>query len=109
QRESPGAGDEMAQLVGHLDAAYNLARWLMRNETEAEDLVQEAYLRAISHFAGFRGGDGRAWLLTIVRNTCYSHLRRKAGSGPNTDFDEAVHSAAGRQTPNPETLLLLAE
>jgi RNA polymerase sigma-70 factor (ECF subfamily) len=98
----------MALLVAHLDAAYNLARWLMRNQTEAEDVVQDAYLSAISHFAGFRGGDGRAWLLTIVRNGCYDRLRQKGTSGQNTDFDEAVHSA-GRQTPNPETALLLAE
>jgi RNA polymerase sigma-70 factor (ECF subfamily) len=107
--EPQGARGEVALLVEHLDAAYNLARWLMRNEAEAEDSVQEAYLRAISHFAGFRGGDGRAWLLAIVRNTCYSRLKRKAASGQNTDFDEAVHSAAGRQPPNPETALLLAE
>jgi RNA polymerase sigma-70 factor (ECF subfamily) len=99
---------DITALVEHLDAAYNLARWLMRNEAEAEDSVQEAYLRAINHFAGFRGGDGRAWLLTIVRNTCYTRLRRNGASGQNTDFDEAVHSA-GRQTPNPETVLLLAE
>jgi RNA polymerase sigma-70 factor (ECF subfamily) len=81
----------------------------MRDETEAEDVVQETYLRAISHFAGFRGGDGRARLLTIVRNSCYDRLKQKGGaSGRHTDFDEAVHSA-GRQTPNPETALLLAE
>jgi RNA polymerase sigma-70 factor, ECF subfamily len=71
-------------------------------------VVQDAYLNAISHFAGFRGGDGRAWLLTIVRNGCYDRMRQKGASGQNTDFDEAVHSA-GRQTPNPETALLLAE
>jgi len=98
----------MEVLVAHLDAAYNLARWLMRNETEAEDAVQEAYLRAIRHWAGFRGGDGRAWLLTIVRNACYDRLKQKGASDQHTDFDEAVHSA-GRQTPNPETALLLAE
>ena len=98
----------MAFLVAHLNAAYNLARWLVRNETDAEDVVQEAYLRAISHFAGFRGGDGRAWLLTIVRNSCYDHLRQKGASGQTTDFDEAEHSA-GKQGPNPETALLLAE
>jgi RNA polymerase sigma-70 factor, ECF subfamily len=103
------AGGDMAQLVDHLDAAYNLARWLMRNEAEADDLVQDAYLRAISHFAGFRGGDGRAWLLTIVRNTCYSSLTRRGASGQSTSFDEAVHSAVGRQSPNPETVLLLTE
>jgi RNA polymerase sigma-70 factor (ECF subfamily) len=98
----------MASLVAHMDAAYNLARWLMRNETEAEDVVQDAYLRAISHLIGFRGGDERAWLLAIVRNSCYDRLKQKRTSGQNTDFDEAVHSA-GRQTPNPEAALLLAE
>ena len=103
-----GARDDVEFLVAHLNAAYNLARWLMPNETEAEDMVQEAYLRAISHFAGFQGGDGRAWLLTIVRNSCYDHLRRKGASDKNTDFNEAVHSA-GQQTPNPEAALLLTE
>lgn len=106
--EHPVSRRDVALLVAHLDAAYNLARWQMRDETEAEDVVQEAYLRAISHFAGFRGGDGRAWLLTIVRNSCYDRLKQKSASGRHTDFDEAVHSA-GRQTPNPETALLLAE
>ena len=99
----------MALLLKHLGAAYNLARWLMRDESEAEDAVQEAYLSAISHFAGFRGGDGRAWVLTIVRNSCYDRLKQKGASGQNMDFDEAIHSAAGRQAPNPETVLLLAE
>jgi RNA polymerase sigma-70 factor (ECF subfamily) len=98
----------MAMLVAHLDAAYNLARWLMRNEADAEDLVQEAYLRAFNHFAGFRGGDGRAWLLTIVRNCCYDRLKQKGSRGQETDFDEAVHSA-GRPASNPETLLLREE
>jgi len=100
---------DTALLVEHLDAAYNLACWLMRNETEAEDAVQEAYLRAISHFASFRGGDGRAWLLTIVRNTCYNRLRQNSASRQNTDFDDAIHSAAAPQTLNPESVLLQAE
>jgi len=91
-----------------LDSAHNLARWLMRNQTEAEDVVQDAYVRAIRHFAGFRGGDGRAWLLAIVRNTCYDRLRQKGASSQSTGFDEAVHSA-GWQTHDPETALLLAE
>jgi RNA polymerase sigma-70 factor (ECF subfamily) len=91
-----------------MDSAYNLARYLMRDETEAEDVVQSAYLRAISHFAGFRGGDGRAWLLTIVRNSCYDRLRKLGVSRQDTDFDETVHSR-GRQSPDPETALLLAE
>lgn len=97
----------MTTLVTHLDAAYNLARWLVRNETEAEDVVQDAYLRAISHFDGFWGGDGRAWLLKIVRNACYDHLKRKDARGRIADFDEE-HSV-DRQTPDPETALLLAE
>jgi RNA polymerase sigma-70 factor (ECF subfamily) len=99
----------MVLLVDHLDAAYNLARWLMRNESDAEDSVQEAYLRAMSHFASFRGGDGRGWLLTIVRNTCYNRLKQKSAFSQNTDFNETVHSASGRQIPNPETVLLQSE
>jgi len=94
--------------VAHLDAAYNLARYLMRNETEAEDVVQSAYVRAICHFAGFRGGDGRAWLLTIVRNSCYDRMRKMGSSLQDMDFDEAVHSGE-RQNPNPETVALLSE
>jgi RNA polymerase sigma factor (sigma-70 family) len=108
--EHQGPRGDTAFLVAHLNAAYNLARWLMRDETDAEDVVQDAYLRAVSHVENFRGGDGRAWLLTIVRNVCYSRLRRKGASGQNTDFDEVVHSAAAdRQTPNAETVLLQAE
>jgi RNA polymerase sigma-70 factor (ECF subfamily) len=61
-----------AVISPHLDAAYNLARWLVRNDQDAEDMVQEACLRALKFFSGFRGTDSRAWLLTIVRNTCYT-------------------------------------
>jgi RNA polymerase sigma-70 factor (ECF subfamily) len=63
-------------VLPHLDAAYNLARWLTRNAQDAEDVVQEACLRARRCFAGFRGGNGRTWLLTIVRGTCYSWLKQ---------------------------------
>ncbi len=108
-RDTQGALGDVVLFVEHLDAVYNLARWLMRSEAEADDLVQEAYLRAIAHFADFRGGDGRAWLLTIVRNTCYIHLRRKGASGQNTNVDQAVHSTAFRQSSNPETVVSLAE
>jgi RNA polymerase sigma-70 factor (ECF subfamily) len=95
-------------LVAHLDAAYNLARYLMHNEAEAEDVVQSVYVRAISHFAGFRGGDGRAWLLAIVRNSCYDRMRKRGASVHDADFDEAVHSG-GKQNPDPEAALLLSE
>ena len=72
----------------HLDAAYNLARWLTRNEHDAEDVVQEAYLRAFRFFDGFRGGEGRAWLLTIVRRTCYSWLEKNRPAEVSAGFDE---------------------
>jgi RNA polymerase sigma-70 factor (ECF subfamily) len=98
----------VALLVAHLDAAHSLARNLMRNEAEAEDVVQSAYVRAIRHFAGFRGGDGRAWLLMIVCNTCYDRMRKRRASVQDMDFDEAVHSGS-RQNPDPETALLLVE
>jgi RNA polymerase sigma-70 factor (ECF subfamily) len=66
-----------AAVLPHLDAAYNLARWLVRDEHEAEEIVQEAFLRALRFFGGFRGGDSRGWLLTIVRNVSYTWLRKR--------------------------------
>lgn len=75
----------------HLDAAYNLARWLVRSPADAEDLVQEAYLRAMRFFGGFRGGDSRAWILKIVRNTCYSWVRKNRGASEE-EFDETAHT-----------------
>jgi RNA polymerase sigma-70 factor, ECF subfamily len=87
----------------HLDAAYNLARWLTRNEVDAEDLAQEATLRAFKSFAGFRGGDARAWLLTIVRHTCYTWLRKNRAHELTTEFNEETHGGASA---NPETILL---
>jgi RNA polymerase sigma-70 factor (ECF subfamily) len=64
-------------ILPHFDAAYNLARWLTGNEHDARDMVQESCLRAFKFFGGFRGGDARSWLLTIVRNTVYSWLQRR--------------------------------
>jgi RNA polymerase sigma-70 factor (ECF subfamily) len=79
-------------MLPHLDAAYGLARLLVRDDHDAEDLVQDAYLRALRHFDGFRGGDPRAWLLTIVRRTCYTWLKRRRTQPPATEFDDEVHS-----------------
>ena len=64
-------------VLPHLDAAYNLARWLLRDDHDAEDICQQSCLRAFDSFARFRGGDTRAWLLAIVRNGCFSHLRQR--------------------------------
>ena len=90
-------------VLPHLDAAYNLARWLVRNNADAEDLAQEAFLRAFKFFGGFHGGNSRAWLLTIVRNTCYTWLQQNRAHEPATPFDEEIHGAQGA---NPETILL---
>jgi RNA polymerase sigma-70 factor, ECF subfamily len=91
-------------VLPHLDAACRLARWLMRNEPDAEDVVQEASLRAFRYFRTFTGGDARAWFLRIVRNTCYG--RRRRGARPSIDpFDEDQHSTSVAQA-NPEALLL---
>lgn len=86
----------------HFDAAYNLARWLTRRSEDADDVVQEAYLRAFTFFDNFRGGDGRAWLFTIVRNTCYTWLRKNHGQDLMTEFDETLHSAPADSS-SPET------
>ena len=92
-------------VLPHLDAAYNLARWLTRNDHDAEDVVQEACLRAFKFFGGFYGGDSRAWLLTIVRNTSYTWLRHNRAHELTTPFDESVHDVECEAL-NPETLLL---
>src|ERR1700740_2653943 len=77
-------------VLPHLDAAYNFARWLTRNNQDAEDVVQEAYLRAFRYFPGFRGGDARAWLMKIVRNTCYTWLHVNRPLQDATEFDESL-------------------
>jgi RNA polymerase sigma-70 factor (ECF subfamily) len=93
-------------ILPHLDAAYKLAHWLTRNQQDAEDVVQEAYLRAFRFFDGFQGGDGRAWLLAVVRNTCLSWLgRRSASRSTSIEFDEHVHRAAD-ETQNVEEALI---
>jgi RNA polymerase sigma-70 factor (ECF subfamily) len=92
-------------VLPHLNAAYNLARWLTRNTQDAEDVVQEAYLRGFRFFGGFRGGNARTWLLKIVRNTCYTWLHQNRAQQVTDPFDERVHTEAA-ESQNPETLLL---
>ena len=79
----------------HMDAAYNLAFWLVRNRTDAEDVVQDAYLRAFRAHASLKGDDIRPWLLTIVRNVAYRTLARRGRSGNVISFEEAFPGRAG--------------
>src|SRR5207244_1660459 len=79
------------QVLPHLDAAYNLARFLMRNDQDAEDIVQEAALRAFRFFDSFRGENSRAWFLTIVRNTAFTALKRNRMDEETVVFDEELH------------------
>jgi RNA polymerase sigma-70 factor (ECF subfamily) len=95
-------------MLPHLDAAHNLARWLLRNEQDAQDVVQEAYLRAFKSFSAFHGSNGRAWLLTIVRNTSYTLLKKNRAVDLTTTFDEEIH-ATGHDLGSPATILEHAE
>jgi RNA polymerase sigma factor (sigma-70 family) len=92
-------------VLPHLDAAHNLARWLTRSDQDAEDMVQEAYLRAFRFFYSFRGSDARAWLLSIVRNCCYSFLQQNRSHELGTEFDEEQHSLSV-DAANPADLVL---
>lgn len=96
-----------AAVLPHLDAAYTLARYLTRNPHDAEDVVQDACLRALKYFDGFRGeaGSARAWLLAIVRNTAHTWRGRRRGDALATEFDETQHSDAVADD-NPEGALL---
>jgi RNA polymerase sigma-70 factor (ECF subfamily) len=87
----------------HLDAAYNLARLLTRNEHDAQDVVQEAYLRALRAFASFRGESSRPWFLTIVRNTSFTWLRDNRLRADRCEFHEEFHVSGGA-TPEAESL-----
>lgn len=99
-----------AMVLPHLDSAFNLARWLTRSSQEAEDIVQEAYLRAFKFFDGFHGEDGRAWLLGIVRNTFYTWYQQNKAQSRNTQFDEDLHGVhledADTHEHNPEAQLI---
>ena len=80
-----------ALIMPHLDAAYNLAHWLIQNASDAEDVVQEAFLRAFKFLDGFHGGNSRAWLLSIVRNASYDWLRANRKKEQTVEFDEELH------------------
>src|SRR5580698_9952462 len=96
-------------VLPHLDAAYNVARWLTRSPGDAEDVVQEACLRALRFFDGFRGGDSRAWLLKIVRNTCYSWAKKNRPTELSDEFDETVHSGESPREDTQAKLVSQAE
>jgi RNA polymerase sigma-70 factor (ECF subfamily) len=100
----------------HLDAAYNLARWLARNDDDAQDIVQEAFLRAFKSFAGFRGASARPWLLAIVRNTCYTWLRQHSSAQLEVPYGDEIEAGEtgfeaypDRRDANPEEIVASSE
>ena len=95
-------------MLPHLNAAHNLARWLTRDDEDARDIVQEAYLRAFRFFDGYNGGDGKAWLLSVVRNTWRTWQRRRSRETGDVPFDETAHSGEGR-APDQETSMAARE
>lgn len=103
-------------MLPHLDAAYNLARWLLRNDADADDVTQDAFVRAYRFFDGFHGGSAKIWLLTIVRHACYTWLKQHRAEKSNMPFDEQLHSWNGNDSApgeasfsaSPETLYLQA-
>jgi RNA polymerase sigma-70 factor (ECF subfamily) len=96
-------------VLPHLDAAYNLARWLTGNEHDASDVTQEACLRAVKFFDGFRGGDSRTWILKIVRNTCSTWRQRNQAQSTAVPFDEETHAPSDAQTAPDAELLSRAD
>ena len=100
-------------VLPHMNSAFNVARWLTHNDQDAQDVVQEAYLRAFRFFGGFRGEDARAWLLSIVRNTFYTwHQQNRGHAGQTTEFEEDMHSLqtdiAGHDD-SPEAMLIRSQ
>ena len=98
-----------ALVLPHLHAGYNLARWLLRDDSSAEDVVQEASLRALRYFNALRGDDARAWFLGIVRNACFDHLGRGSHAHELTGIEdgelEELQLAAGQVAADPALLL----
>jgi RNA polymerase sigma factor (sigma-70 family) len=101
--ERDAAAEFESLFLPHLDAAYNLARLLTRNEHDAEDVVQEAYLRSLRAFASFRGGASRPWFLTIVRNTSFTWMRDNRSRADRAEYHEELHVSGGA-TPEAESL-----
>jgi len=101
-------GDERARFeratMPHLDAAFNLARWMTRDDHAAEDVVQEAYARAAKYFGSFRGGDGRAWFLGVVRRAAFDWLAKHRAAF-TVAYDEDLHDK-GDESLDPETAAL---
>ena len=93
-------------VLPHLDAAFNLARWMLRGRADAEDVAQEAMLRAFRFFRGFHGGDARAWLLQIVRNSCYTWLEKNRPMELTTEFDEELYP---QPSVTPESLAIAGD
>ena len=84
----------------HLDAAHSLARWIVGRDQDAQDVIQEAYARALKGFSGFRGDNPRAWLLTIVRNTAYSWIKKHLKEEKLIPFDEETHAVPVEVVPS---------
>lgn len=104
-RQNSKYADYENTVAPHLNAAYNLARWLTHNDQDAEDVVQEASLRAMRFIGSYRGGDSKAWLLKIVRNTCYTWIQKNRERLPTLSFDDEAHNLAS-DTLNPEAIVL---
>jgi RNA polymerase sigma-70 factor, ECF subfamily len=110
ENRQPGQALSFEHVVlPHLDAAYNLAHWLVRQPQDAEDIVQQAYLRAFKCFDGYQGGDARAWVLKIVRNTSYSFLEKNRAAKLGEEFDETIHTPVSKQSGADEALLQSAD
>jgi RNA polymerase sigma-70 factor (ECF subfamily) len=93
-------------VLPHLDAAFNLAVWILSSRTDAEDVTQDAMLRAFRFFEGFYGGDVRAWLLQIVRNTCYTWLEKNRRMKMTDQFDEELHM---QSSATPESIAIAGD
>jgi RNA polymerase sigma-70 factor (ECF subfamily) len=92
-------------VLPHLDAAFNYARWLTRSDADAEDVVQDAYVRALRFFSSLRSDDARSWLLTIVRNTWYGRFPQTRGASQPTEYDAMTHDRPD-EGPDPEALVM---